>query len=97
MLFLRKLPPNEAWLLIFFALVLTADFIRVSVTVAEMIQMRPTKGESQRPCRRFFIRFSSVSGRTPIFSSWSRTARTVHFTTSTLFPCSLPCVGSLKA
>jgi hypothetical protein len=36
MLFLRRLPPNEAWLLVFFALVLTADFIRVSVTVKSL-------------------------------------------------------------
>jgi hypothetical protein len=44
MLFLRRLPPNEAWfkLLVVLALVLTADFIRVSVTVVEMMRMRPT-------------------------------------------------------
>ncbi len=33
---------NEAWLLVFRAGVLTADFIRDSVTQVEMIRMRPT-------------------------------------------------------
>ena len=44
MLFLRMLPPNEAWLfkLVFRAGVLTADFIWDSVTQVEMIRMRPT-------------------------------------------------------
>jgi hypothetical protein len=36
MLALKMLPPNYAWLLVFFALVLTAVFIRLSVTFVEM-------------------------------------------------------------
>jgi hypothetical protein len=42
MLFLRRLPPNEAWLLVFRDGVLTAVFIRDSVTEVEIIRMRPT-------------------------------------------------------
>ena len=42
MLALRMLPPNDAWLLVFFALVLTAVFIRLSVTFVEMVRGRPT-------------------------------------------------------
>jgi hypothetical protein len=42
MLFFRRLPPNEAWLLVFLDGILMADFIRVSVTEVEMIRMRPT-------------------------------------------------------
>ncbi len=34
-LFLRRLPPNEAWLLVFRDGVLTAIFIRLSVTEVE--------------------------------------------------------------
>ena len=45
-----RLPPNEAWLLVFFALVLTADFIRVSVTVVEMMRMRPTVSQLSAQC-----------------------------------------------
>ena len=41
MLALRMLPPTEAWLLVFFALVLTAVFIRLSVTFVEMVRHRP--------------------------------------------------------
>ena len=43
MLFLRRLPPNEAWLLVFRdrVLTVTAVFIRDSVTEVEMIRMRP--------------------------------------------------------
>ena len=36
MLALRMLQPTEAWLLVFFALVLTAVFIRLSVTFVEI-------------------------------------------------------------
>ena len=36
------LPLNDAWLLVFFALVLTAVFIRLSVKFAEMVRHRPT-------------------------------------------------------
>ena len=36
------LPPNDAWLLVFLALVLTAVFIRLSVTLVEMVRGRPT-------------------------------------------------------
>jgi hypothetical protein len=43
MLFFRRLPPKEAWLLVFLDGILTADFIRVSVAEVEMmIRMRPT-------------------------------------------------------
>jgi hypothetical protein len=36
------LPPNVAWLLVFRAGILTANLIRVSVTLVDMMQMRPT-------------------------------------------------------
>jgi hypothetical protein len=36
------LPLNDAWLLIFLALVLTAVFILLSVTLAEMVLHLPT-------------------------------------------------------
>jgi hypothetical protein len=39
---LNLLPLNVAWLLVFRAGILTADFIRVSVTLVDMMQMRPT-------------------------------------------------------
>jgi hypothetical protein len=42
MLFLRRLPLNKAWLLVIRDGVLTAVFIRLSVTEVEMIGMRPT-------------------------------------------------------
>ncbi len=42
MLFLRMLPQNEAWLLVLRAGILTADFIRVSVTQVDMMRMKPT-------------------------------------------------------
>jgi hypothetical protein len=46
MLALRMLPPNDAWLFVFFALVLTAVFIRLSVTFrvveTRMVRGRPT-------------------------------------------------------
>ena len=38
----RRLPPKEAWLLVFRALVLTADFIRHSVGCVDMVLQRPT-------------------------------------------------------
>jgi hypothetical protein len=41
MLALRMLPPNDAWLLVFFALVLTAVFILLSVTLVEMVRIWP--------------------------------------------------------
>ena len=40
MLALRMLPPNDAWLLVFFALVLMAVFIRLSVMFVEMVRGR---------------------------------------------------------
>ncbi len=42
MLFWRRLPPNEAWLLVLRALVLTVDLYRDSVTCVDMVRMRPT-------------------------------------------------------
>jgi hypothetical protein len=41
MLALRMLPPNDAWLLVFFALVLTAVFIWLSVTFVGMVLILP--------------------------------------------------------
>ncbi len=56
MLFLRRLPPNEAWFLIFRYGVLTAFFIRVSVTEVEMIRMRSScppsaSSSAASPCK----------------------------------------------
>jgi len=42
MLFWRRLPPNEAWLLVLRALVLTVDLYRDSVTCVDMVRQRPT-------------------------------------------------------
>ena len=46
------MPQNEAWLLVFLALVLTADFIRVSVTCqcVDAVLMRPTVAKLSAQC-----------------------------------------------
>jgi hypothetical protein len=100
MLFLRRLrPPNEAWLLDFFALVLTVDFIRVSVTVVEMMLMRSTKGLVAEAVQAVLHSLYQRVWAYPniLLMVVKVHARTVHFTTNTLFPCLLPCMGSLKA
>jgi hypothetical protein len=45
---LRRLIPKEAWLLVFFALVLTADFMRVSVTCVDAVLQREQAGPGPR-------------------------------------------------